>query len=48
MSVALSARRLAELIGPLDHMGPAYREIADRLRLLVVDGRVTDGTRLPS
>lgn len=48
MSIVLSARRLAELIGPLDHAGPAYREIADRLRLLVVDGRITDGTRLPS
>jgi DNA-binding transcriptional MocR family regulator len=48
MTAAVSARRLAELLGPLDHVGPAYREIADRLRLLVVDGRVADGTRLPS
>lgn len=44
----LSARRLADLLGQLDQVGPAYREIADRLRLLVADGRVTDGSRLPS
>lgn len=48
MSPALSAHRLAQLIGPLDGRGPAYREIADRMRLLVVDGRVADGSRLPS
>lgn len=48
MSPALSARRLADLIGPLDRVGPTYREIADRMRLLVVDGRVADGSRLPS
>nr|MCW2728290.1 PLP-dependent aminotransferase family protein [Aeromicrobium sp.] len=48
MAVTLSAPRLAELLGPLDHAGPAYREIADRVRLLVVDGRVADGSRLPS
>jgi DNA-binding transcriptional MocR family regulator len=44
----LSARRLSDLISPLDHAGPAYREISDRIRLLVVDGRVADGSRLPS
>jgi DNA-binding transcriptional MocR family regulator len=48
MALTLTARRLAELLGELDRVGPAYREIADRLRLLVVDGRVVDGTRLPS
>ena len=48
MTTALSARRLADLLGPLDGVGPAYREIADRVRLLVVDGRVADGARLPS
>ena len=48
MAQTLSARRLADLLGPLDRVGPAYREIADRLRLLVVDGRVADGSRLPS
>ncbi|MCW2769249.1 MAG: PLP-dependent aminotransferase family protein [Aeromicrobium sp.] len=48
MALTLSAHRLAQLLGPLDNSGPAYREIADRMRLLVVDGRVTDGSRLPS
>lgn len=47
-SPALSAARLADLLGPLDRVGPAYREIADRIRLLAVDGRVPDGSRLPS
>ncbi len=46
--ITLSAHRLAALVGPLDDLGPAYREITDRLRLLIVDGRVIDGTRLPS
>lgn len=48
MALTLSAHRLAGLLGELDSSGPAYREIADRLRLLVVDGRVADGSRLPS
>jgi DNA-binding transcriptional MocR family regulator len=48
VATTLSAHRLAQLLGPLDNSGPAYREIADRMRLLVVDGRVTDGSRLPS
>src|SRR5664279_3328726 len=46
--VNLSAHRLADLVGPLDDQGPAYREITNRLRLMIVDGRVVDGTRLPS
>ncbi len=45
---SLSSRRLAELVGTLDGRGPAYREIADRIRLMIVDGRVPDGSRLPS
>lgn len=48
MTQTISARRLGDLLGQLDHVGPAYREIADRIRLLVVDGRVADGSRLPS
>jgi DNA-binding transcriptional MocR family regulator len=42
-----SAFRLAALIGTLPD-GPAYRTLADSIRLLVVDGRLLDGTRLPS
>lgn len=45
---ALSARRVAQLVGPLDGRGPAYQEVADRIRLMIVDGRVPDGSRLPS
>lgn len=48
MTSTLSARRLAALLGDLDRSGPAYREIADRISLLVVDGRLADGVRLPS
>lgn len=44
----LSARTVANLLGTLDGHGPAYQEIADRLRLLITDGRVADGARLPS
>lgn len=39
---------LTKLLGPKDFAGPAYREIADRIRLLAVDGRIVDGSRLPS
>jgi len=28
--------------------GPAYRALADRIRLLVIDGRIAPGTRLPA
>lgn len=44
----LSARRLAELVGPLESQQPAYREITDRIRVMIVDGRLADGSRLPS
>lgn len=45
---ALSAHRLRDLVGPLDDGRPAYREITARLRLMIVDGRIADGSRLPS
>ena len=48
MASTLSARRLTDLLGPLGTVRPAYREIADRIRLLAVDGRVADGSRMPS
>src|SRR5690348_8033169 len=44
----LSAARLAALLGGSETTGPAYKDIAERIRLLVVDGRVPDGSRLPS
>ena len=44
----ISATRLAALIGSLSDERPAYRALAERVRLLIVDGRVIVGTRLPS
>lgn len=44
----VTATNLAGLIGPLTGERPAYRALANRLRLLIVDGRVLAGTRLPS
>ncbi|MBC7593228.1 MAG: PLP-dependent aminotransferase family protein [Kineosporiaceae bacterium] len=48
MNVLLSASRLRELLGELSFDGPAYRELSDRIRLLILDGRLSHGTRLPS
>jgi DNA-binding transcriptional MocR family regulator len=47
VDTSTSAYRLATTIGTLPD-GPAYRSLADAIRLLVVDGRLLDGTRLPS
>lgn len=47
----ISARRLATLLETSDDHdgpGPLYRRLAERIRLLVVDGRISDLTRLPS
>jgi DNA-binding transcriptional MocR family regulator len=44
-----SARRLAELVGDLDgERPPRYAALAQRVRMLVADGRVPLGTRLPA
>jgi DNA-binding transcriptional MocR family regulator len=44
-----SARRLAELVGDLDGArSPRYAALAGRVRMLVADGRVPLGTRLPA
>lgn len=47
---SLSARALAALIvGWRDlAQGPAYAALADRVRLLILDGRIALGTRLPA
>src|SRR5690349_260245 len=45
---ALSAARLRPLLGSALDSTPAYRGLADALRLLVADGRIASGTRLPS
>ncbi|HET7328345.1 MAG TPA: PLP-dependent aminotransferase family protein [Nocardioidaceae bacterium] len=44
----VSASRLVALLGSSVQSFPAYRGLADGLRLLIADGRVPHGTRLPS
>ncbi|MCW2748941.1 MAG: PLP-dependent aminotransferase family protein [Aeromicrobium sp.] len=48
MAPTISATRLAALLGPFATDGPAYRSLSEGIRLLVVDGRVADSSRLPS
>lgn len=47
---SLSARSLASQLGSWRPTGPTplYEALADRIRLLVLDGRITLGTRLPA
>ena len=45
--LAISAPALAGLLD-VSGEGPAYALIRDGVRMLVVDGRLADGTRLPS
>jgi DNA-binding transcriptional MocR family regulator len=45
---SVSASRLAALLGPATERSPAYLGLADGLRLLIADGRIPPGTRLPS
>ena len=47
MARTLSAVRIAALLGGFDR-SPAYRGLADGLRVLITDGRVPVGVRLPS
>lgn len=47
MSPVVSASRVATLVGEFDR-SPAYAGLADALRLLIGDGRIAMGTRLPS
>ena len=44
----VSSAQVSDLIGSTPLAGPAYRDLADRLRLQVVDGRLSQGVRLPS
>lgn len=46
--VAVTSQRLARILGPLPGHGPRYAELAERLRLLALDGRLPDGVRLPA
>ncbi|WGW10445.1 PLP-dependent aminotransferase family protein [Saxibacter everestensis] len=46
---SISARALARHLDDwLSHSGPAYMQLADRIRLLLLDGRLPAGTRLPA
>jgi DNA-binding transcriptional MocR family regulator len=45
---AVSARALATLLAGWRDAGVAYAALADRIRLLILDGRVSAGTRLPA
>jgi DNA-binding transcriptional MocR family regulator len=45
---ALTARQLAASLGSWRTGGPAYHALADRVRLLVLDGRLALGARLPA
>ncbi len=47
MDRSIGARRVASLVGDFDRQ-PAYAGIADALVLLIGDGRIPEGTRLPS
>ncbi|ERK69233.1 hypothetical protein N136_04447, partial [Leifsonia aquatica ATCC 14665] len=44
----LTARSLETLLGQWRGTGSQYQELADRVRLLVLDGRIPIGTRLPA
>ncbi|THJ66561.1 PLP-dependent aminotransferase family protein [Arthrobacter echini] len=46
--VTLPARRLTIDLGSWRTSGPAYAALADRIRLLALDGRIPLGTRLPA
>lgn len=48
MASTISARRLADALPSTEVAGPAYRALYDGIRLLIIDGRIADGTRLPS
>ena len=44
---SVSAARTARIVGTLTPGRPAYRALADALRLAIADGRIAAGTRLP-
>ena len=44
----IPAAQLADLVGPAPLRRPIHTSLAGRLRLLVTDGRLVEGVRLPS
>ncbi|GAB3611120.1 PLP-dependent aminotransferase family protein [Humibacter ginsengiterrae] len=47
-STSIGSRSLLELLGEWRADGPSYEALADRIRLLVIDGRLLSGIRLPA
>jgi DNA-binding transcriptional MocR family regulator len=45
---SITSARIARLLGTWRHGGAAYADLAERIRLLSLDGRLPDGTRLPA
>jgi DNA-binding transcriptional MocR family regulator len=48
MNTLVTGRRLARELGEWRSTGPAYRALADRIRVLLMDGRLASGTRIPA
>lgn len=48
MSSVITARRLARDLGEWRGSAPAYQALADRIRILLMDGRIGTGSRLPA
>jgi DNA-binding transcriptional MocR family regulator len=48
MNSFVTGRRLARELGEWRQAGPAYRALADRIRVLLMDGRLSSGARLPA
>ena len=46
--ISLTARALVARLDEWRSAAPAYRALADRIRLLILDGRIAVGTRLPA
>jgi DNA-binding transcriptional MocR family regulator len=44
----LTAGQLTGLLGGREWQPPVYRDLAERIRLLVIDGQLPDGFRMPS
>ena len=44
----VSGQQVRSLVGPAALVSPVYQDLAGRLRLLVVDGRLSVGVRMPS
>jgi DNA-binding transcriptional MocR family regulator len=48
MNSLVTGRRLGRELGEWRTAAPAYQALADRIRILLIDGRLATGTRLPA